>query len=252
MVARRPARTRRALQLTPRGAVVPGIRPRISRLHVLVSERELGSPDRVGALRKMLEPGSLPAPVAFHLRARLAGRELFAATEMVRDLAARETRPGRAHPIVVNGRVDIALAAGAAAVQLGRGALPVGAVRGLVSHTRGLPSVAIGKSVHSAGEAAAAAAEGVDWVIAGHVFDTDSHSGTPGRGIGWLASVVTRAGDLPVIAIGGIVARRVDALRQTGVWGVAVSGAVWAGRDPVETVRELTAIRWPTAPDCTV
>ena len=72
--------------------------------------------------------------------------------------------------VVINDRADVARAAGAWGVQLGQRSMTIGDARRLVAHSP------VGASVHSVAEATRAMDAGADWLIAGHVFETPSHS----------------------------------------------------------------------------
>jgi thiamine biosynthesis protein ThiS len=96
----------------------------------------------------------------------------------------------------------------------------------------------VSRSVHSPGEAACS--QGVDFVIAGHVFDTASHPGDTPLGLAGLARIVATA-PCPVVAIGGITAERVPDVIAAGAQGVAVIGAISDVPDPREAARALRA-----------
>jgi thiamine-phosphate pyrophosphorylase len=149
----------------------------------------------------------------------LPGRDLERITR-----GAVEMAEGSRTEILVNDRLDVALAAGAAGVHLPAAGLPVGAVKRVI-RTRGRASdgdfpLLVGVSTHSREEAQEAAKAGVDFLVFGPVFQTASKPGHPGMGIDALAEVV-RAVDVPVFAIGGVSPERVDRLARTGVAGVA-------------------------------
>jgi thiamine-phosphate diphosphorylase len=135
----------------------------------------------------------------------------------------------------VNDRLDVALAVPSAGVQLGHGGLPVDAARALN------PLWWIGRSVHDLAEAEAARTEGADYLVVGPVFATASHPGRPELGLQALKKIVAVAGELPVIAIGGISAERVEAVRGSGAYGVAAIRAFWDDADPAEAARRMRA-----------
>lgn len=91
------------------------------------------------------------------------------------------------------------------------------------------PVALLGRSVHS--PAAAAAATGVDYVIAGHVYATVSKPGQPPLGLAGLREIVA-VSPAPVLAIGGITAERVAATLAAGAAGIAVIGAIAEAADP--------------------
>ena len=83
----------------------------------------------------------------------------------------------------------------------------------------------IGVSIHDEDEARAAIDDGADYVLAGNVYDSASHTTRPGRGADWLSRIASLG--VPVIAIGGVTADRVAELLAAGAWGVAAIGALW-------------------------
>ena len=136
----------------------------------------------------------------------LAGGALF---ELVREIV--DAVAGTATRVLVNGRPDVARAAGAHGVQLPADGLPVAAVRAA------FPELLVGASCHGAAEVLTAAREGASFAIVGPVF------ATPGKearalGAGALAGIV-RATALPIFAIGGIDAATVAAVRAAGARG---------------------------------
>lgn len=119
--------------------------------------------------------------------------------------------------VLVNDRVDVALAAGADGVHLRHDSLAVGAARQLAA-----PGWLIGRSVHSTEELQAAG--GADYVIAGTVLGTSS-KGADIRllGLDGLRTLVS-ASPAPVLAIGGITLERVGDVAAAGAAGVAAIG----------------------------
>jgi len=121
--------------------------------------------------------------------------------------------------LVVNDRLDVALAAGADGVHLRGDSMPAPRVRRIVP--RGF---LIGRSVHTVAEAAgAASAGGVDYLIFGTTFSTASKPGKPGAGIDALAAVVA-ATPLPVLAVGGVTLNRLADVASSGAAGFAAIG----------------------------
>ena len=134
--------------------------------------------------------------------------------------------------IVVNGRTDIARVAGAHAVQLGRGSLPIDAARRALDN-----SCLIGVSVHAPEESREATSLGADYLLLGTIFPTSSHPGMPAGGLGLVASCADAG--LPVIGIGGIDAASIGPVISAGAHGVAVIRAVWESDDPAAAVHRL-------------
>jgi thiamine-phosphate pyrophosphorylase len=125
---------------------------------------------------------------------------------------------GTATRIVVNDRLDVALAAGADGVHLREDSLSSAAARTLMK-SPGL----IGRSVHD--PAGATNTESLDYLIAGAVFETVSKPRTPPLGLAGLRAVVTAAGACPVWAIGGITPEQMPLVAGAGARGVAAIGA---------------------------
>lgn len=168
---------------------------------------------------------------AVHLRAALlSGAELHALAERLAD-AQRETGCW----LVMNDRVDIALAVGARGVQLTSRSMGVVDARA-IAHALA-PSIAVGASAHDIPTATDAEAHGATWIVAGHVFPTRTHPGEHGRGTAFLTSVA-RAVRIPVIAIGGIRPRQVAGLRAAGAAGVAAIRGIWNEDDAEAAARD--------------
>jgi len=138
-------------------------------------------------------------------------------------------------PVVVNGRLDLALAADAAGVHLpGRG-VPVGRVKRAVGEDR-----VVGVSTHSPEEVRSAAAGGADYIVFGPVFATPSKAGMgEPQGLLRLATAVQAAGSVPLLAVGGVTVETAGACREAGAWGVAVIRALLQARDPLAILRGL-------------
>jgi thiamine-phosphate pyrophosphorylase len=198
----------------------------LARLHAVTDARVLALPDL--AVRAAAIAAAGPA-VALHARDRTArGAALARAALRLQALA----RPPEA-ALIVNGRPDLAAAIGAHGVQLGGSDLAPADARRL------LPRGWIGRSVHDAGEAAAAVEEGADFLLVGAIYPTPSHPGRPGAGV----ELVRAAAALgrPVIAIGGIDAARAAEVRDAGGYGVAAIGALWDSADPAAAALALLA-----------
>jgi len=133
---------------------------------------------------------------------------------------------GSATKVLVNDRVDIAVASGADGVHLRADSIPPEAARQL------LPAwMLVGRSVHTRDEAVAAAPH-VDFLIAGTVFPTPSKPAEARRlGVEGL-SEIARAVPVPVIAIGGITVEAMPTLAAAGAAGAAAIGLFMAPRAP--------------------
>lgn len=138
--------------------------------------------------------------------------------------------------LLINDRLDVALAAEADGVHLGEQSLPTGAARRLLGER-----AVIGRSVHRPEDIATAAAQGADFVTFSPVYFTPSKAayGEP-QGLEALRWACTAA-DLPVLALGGIRLERIRAVRAAGAAGVALISAVMASADPEAASRALLA-----------
>ncbi|MBZ5546090.1 MAG: thiamine phosphate synthase [Acidobacteriia bacterium] len=138
--------------------------------------------------------------------------------------------------IVVNDRLDVALAAGADGVHLGTQSIPARAVRAKVSQ-----EFVVGVSCHSRQEALAAEDARADYVLLGPIFETPSKIAYgPPLGLGLLRETAAAAG-IPVLALGGISVERVRVCLEAGAAGVA---GIRIFQDPpslLARVRELRA-----------
>jgi thiamine-phosphate pyrophosphorylase len=129
--------------------------------------------------------------------------------------------------LIVNDRVDVALAVGADAVQRTSTSL---SVRDMIAVAD--KRLHIGASVHALEEAMEAERQGADWVVFGPVYDTESKRAYgPPQGLARLEAVA-RAVGVPVIAIGGITPARVAEVRGAGAAGVAVISGILEADSP--------------------
>jgi thiamine-phosphate pyrophosphorylase len=200
----------------------------------LITDRKLsgerGLVDTVeAALSAAAEFGPRP-PIAVQLREKdLDGRALM-------QLAMELGQTCRRYhvPMLVNGRIDVALAARADGVHLPSDGFSPEDARKLLG-----PSRLIGISTHTAAEIARAEASGADFAVFGPVFAPISKGAyaTP-CGPEGLASAM-RAVSIPVFALGGITAARAAELGYTGAAGVAVIGAIIGAHDPAQSTLEL-------------
>jgi thiamine-phosphate pyrophosphorylase len=147
--------------------------------------------------------------------------------------AVRDTRTR----ILVNDRLDVALAAGAHGVHLRADSLPASRARALAPI-----GFLIGRSVHSRAEAVAACADGgVDYLLFGTVFPTGSKPGQAPAGVQALAEVV-EATPVPVLAVGGVSPDTAHQLAGTGCAGFAAIG--WFADGDDARVADLRGVSW--------
>jgi thiamine-phosphate pyrophosphorylase len=144
-------------------------------------------------------------------------------------------------PLLINGRLDIALAAGVSGVHLPADGLPLGRVR--AAAPRGF---LVGVSTHSPAEAVEAIEGGADVVLIGPIFDTPSKRpfGAP-LGFGALEALPAREGhESDVYAIGGIGEAELERLRpfRDRIVGVAAVRLFQESSDPRAVVERVTAL----------
>ncbi len=161
----------------------------------------------------------------------LTGGPLF---RIVREIVQAAKPRGRLCAVLVNDRLDVALAARAGGVHLPADGLPVGQVRRHAGK-----KFLIGRSVHSLAEARLAREEGADYVFFGPVFATPGKAPFgPPQGPEALRKVVDSV-PIPVWAIGGITAGTAAELRGIRIAGVAAISFIASAPDPSEAVRAL-------------
>lgn len=139
--------------------------------------------------------------------------------------------------LIVNDRLDVALAAGAGGVHLGPDDLTVPAARDIAP-----PDFTIGYSTDDPEEARRAAAEGADYLGVGAVFGTRSKPGLANEAIGLdRVRLVREASGLPCLGIGGITPQNAPEVLETGA-GIAVLSTVMSAPDPGAVVQDLLGI----------
>jgi thiamine-phosphate pyrophosphorylase len=120
--------------------------------------------------------------------------------------------------ILINGRLDVAIASGAAGAHLPANGLPLSRVR------QRFPDLVLGVSTHRRNEVAAARDDGADYVVFGPVFaPLSKESPLAPVGTGELARVTALG--VPVLALGGVTLERLPEIAATGAAGVAAIGA---------------------------
>ena len=156
-------------------------------------------------------------------------RELI---ETARDMKKRCAEAGVT--LIVNDRLDVALASASDGVHLGQDDFPIPLARDILG-----PDRIIGGSAATLEEAEKCVADGADYIGFGPVFPTDSKDDAgPVSGIEVLAEVVRRY-PLPIIAIGGISIKNAAEVIRAGAHGIAVISAVCCQDDPAQATRAL-------------
>ena len=136
-------------------------------------------------------------------------------------------------PLIINDRVDIALAVGAAGVHVGQGDLPCKVVREIVG-----PDMIVGVSAATLDEAVRAEEDGADYLGVGAMYATATKTDT--RPVSMEELLKIRAAvKIPIVVIGGINKQTLGNFKGTGVDGLAVVSAIVAQPDPEAAAREL-------------
>ena len=181
-----------------------------------------------GDIEKLVGEAIAGGVTMVQLREReMAGGELLSLARRIKAI----TR-GKAL-LIINDRVDVAIAVEADGVQIPEAGLPTLTVRGLIGRY-----TVLGRSVHSVEAAQAAQRERAEFVIAGTMYPTPSHPEGPINGPS-LIEAITKDSSFPVLAIGGVTADKVEELVKSGAAGVAVTSAIANADDPKAATEEL-------------
>jgi len=166
-------------------------------------------------------------------------RQKYASTRRMIEEAAELCRLCRAAgvPFIVNDRLDVALAVDADGVHVGQDDMPASVARRLLG-----PRRILGVSAGSVEEARKAVDDGADYIGASPVFSTPTKpDAPPPLGIEGLRRM-TKAVEVPVVAIGGITTENAAAMMKAGAAGIAVVSAIVAAEDVETAARALRAV----------
>ena len=128
-------------------------------------------------------------------------------------------------PLIINDRIDIALAIDAEGVHLGQSDLPCKIARKLIGDK------ILGISASNIDEAKTAEAEGADYIGSGAIFNTKTKDDADSVTIKELKEIVHSV-NIPVVAIGGINEKNAYKLRDTGISGISVVSAIMQSKNP--------------------
>lgn len=189
----------------------------------------------------------------------LHGRDLFACVEAALDggvtlVQYRSKRSGGSRmysealrlqklcsaynvPLIINDRLDIAMAVGAAGVHLGQDDLPCAAARRILGD-----DYIIGVSAHNPAEALQAAADGADYLGCGAVFGSVTKDNVVNLGLDNLRAI-RQAAALPMVGIGGVKRENYASVLETGADGAAIVSGILGADDITAEVRKLAEIR---------
>ena len=197
-----------------------------SRLFLVTDRHQTKGRPLVPLLQRVL---TAAAP-AIQLRERdVSARELVT---LALELQAVTT--SRRSQLLINDRIDVALALEGVGVHLRSNSLPVSVARQVLGTQR-----LLGISVHAVEEAVQVESQGADYIVLGPIYETPSKQmfGPP-LGIHTLERAC-RLVRLPIIGIGGVTAARAREMRRAGAFGVAVITAVLGAADVESATREL-------------
>ena len=139
-------------------------------------------------------------------------------------------------PLIINDRLDIAMAVGAAGVHLGQDDLPCAAARRILGE-----DYLIGVSAHNPAEAKAALQSGADYLGCGAVFGTATKADVKKLGTEGLEAIC-KAKELPVVGIGGVTADNYREVRAAGADGAAIVSGILAQPDISAMVRAIAKV----------
>ncbi|GGM22948.1 MULTISPECIES: thiamine phosphate synthase [Micromonospora] len=201
--------------------------PSLGRLHLITDTRPGRHP--LAVLRAALGVAGSDLVVQVRVTDEATDREAYDLAGRVLALCA----PYRA-TCLVNDRLHVALAIGAAGGHVGAHDLPVDAARRVLG-----PQAVLGATAREPVTARSAVAAGASYLGVGPCHHTSTKDGLPDPIGPTGVRAVVAAVDVPVIAIGGVTVARVPALRAAGAYGVAVVGELSAAADPARVTAEL-------------
>ncbi|MEO5864092.1 MAG: thiamine phosphate synthase [Nitrospiraceae bacterium] len=197
-----------------------------SRLLVVTDRHQTKGRPLVPLLQRVLTAGIS----AIQLRERdLSARELVTLAREVQTVMVSSTSQ-----LLINDRIDVALALEGVGVHLRSNSLPLSVVRKMLGAQR-----LLGISVHSVEEGLLAESQGADYIVIGPIYETPSKQmfGPP-LGIHTLEKACTLV-RIPIIGIGGVTAARAREMRRAGAFGAAVITAILGADDVESAAREL-------------
>ncbi len=198
-------------------------------VYIITDRRVAGNRSILDIVREAIAGGA----TAVQLREKEASaREMIRLGEALHEI----TRPAGI-PLIVNDRVDVAVALDAEGVHVGQDDIPAAIARQMIG-----PDRILGVSAATVAEARQAERDGADHLGVGDVFGTPSKSdaGVP-IGVERLAEVA-RAVSIPVVAIGGITLDNAAQVIRAGAQGVSVISAIVGATDPEAAARRLCEI----------
>ena len=186
-------------------------------VYLVTDEACLGGRDLIACVRQALEGGVS----CVQYRAKdAAGGKMY-----IEALALKHLCDEFEVPLIINDRLDIAQAVGAAGVHLGQSDLPCGVARKILG-----ADYIIGVSAHNVSEALQAVRDGASYLGCGAVFGTSTKADVTALGLDNLRAI-RQTVDIPIVGIGGVIAANYALVRQTGADGAAIVSGIMAQAD---------------------
>ncbi len=152
-------------------------------------------------------------------------------------LAIRDYLAGKGVPLIINDRLDVAMAVTADGVHLGQSDMPLKMAREIAG-----TELLIGISAESLGDAIEAAEGGADYIGVSPIYDTPTKADTaPALGLTGLKAI-RNAVDIPLVGIGGLNIENASAVIESGADGVAVVSAIVSADEPQAAASQLRAV----------
>ena len=136
-------------------------------------------------------------------------------------------------PLLINDRIDIAIACKAAGVHLGQEDIPAAVARGMLG-----PDAIIGVSAHTCEETLAAEKDGADYLGVGAIYPTNSKDNASEVGLKMLKEI-RQISKLPIVGIGGINVNNYGQVRAAGAQGAAIISGILGAENIEEEVRKI-------------
>lgn len=159
----------------------------------------------------------------------ISTREFFAEASELKKLCKHHNVP-----LLINDRIDIALAVDADGIHIGQSDMPLKVSRKILG-----PNKIIGLSAGNVNQAVEAVNDGADYLGVGAVFPTSTKRDASNVGIDMLKQV-RKSVDIPIVGIGGINPNNISQLYGSGIEGVAVVSCIMGSDDPYAVSKQLS------------
>ncbi|AVP54286.1 thiamine-phosphate synthase [Clostridium tetani] len=181
-------------------------------------------------LKKVLEEAILGGTTLVQLREKnVSSKEFY---EIAKDIKVITDKYNI--PLIINDRVDIALAVNAEGIHIGQKDLPANIVRKIIGEDK-----ILGVSANTIEDALKAQRDGADYLGVGAIFPTNSKKDAESTSIETLKEI-KNAVNIPIVAIGGINENNVQKLKETNIDGIAVISTILEKEDVKKACEELT------------